>query len=67
MLEKIPTDKNGKPLKVGQWVEAEFNHTGPPRLLLGRILYVSSEKSFIMFDEMEGDTIDNSKIEIKID
>lgn len=63
---KIPTDKNGKPLKVGQWVEAEFNNTGPPGLLFGRILYVGSEKSFVMSDE-KGDAIDNSRIEVKVD
>jgi hypothetical protein len=67
MLEKIPTDKNGKPLKTGQGVEAEFNGVGPPRLLFGRIMYVGSEKSFVMPDGGKGDTVDNSKIEIKID
>ena len=67
-LNQIPRDKKGKPLKAGQMVVAEFrNGIGPPELLWGRVIYVGKEKSFVMPYDKKGDTIDNSKIEIRID
>ena len=65
---EIPRDKNGKPLKSGQIVEAGFrNGIGPPKLLWGRIMYVGKERSFVMPFEKKGEDIDNAKIEVKID
>ena len=69
MLQKIPTDKKGKPLKFGQVVEAEIlNGMGPPKFVFGRIMcFVGSDKSFVLSDEKGGYTVENSTIEVKID
>ncbi len=68
MLKKVPQDKNGKPLKPGQWGYAEFkNGIGPPKKVFGKIMFVCPEKSFVLPDERKGETIENSKIEITID
>jgi len=68
MLEKIPTDKKGKPLMSGQYVSAEIsNGTGPPRSIFGRIMFVGQDSSFVMPDMKEGVRVKNSEIEIKID
>lgn len=61
---QIPRDRNGKPLKTGQWVKIQINK-GPP--FMGRIMYVGLEKSFVMPYERRGDEIPNKNIEIKID
>ncbi len=62
MENKIPRDKNRKPLSLEQMVMVNF--LGPPRLTrLGRILSVGREKSTV---ELEGGAIvqlENSKIE----
>lgn len=65
-LNGIRRDKNGKLLKPGQWVEAELNKD-PPIFIFGKIMFAGDEKSFVQPDEKEGEKIENSKIEIKID
>ena len=60
---EIPRDKNGKPLRSGQWVKVK----SPPEFLSGRIMYVGKERSFVMPFEKKGEDIDNAKIEVKID
>lgn len=68
MLEKKPTDKNGKPLMAGQHVWAELtNGVGPPRFVFGRIMYVGQDSSFVQPDQRGGTLVNNSKIEIRID
>ena len=68
MLNIVPKDKNGKPIKPGQWGYGEFkNGMGPPKKVFGKIMFVGPEESFVLPDERKGETIENSKIEIKID
>jgi len=68
MLEKIPTDKNGKPLMEGQYVICEVsNGMGPPKKIYGRILFIGKERCFVLPELKEGIHVPNSKIEIQID
>jgi hypothetical protein len=66
----VRRDKNGKPLKIGQWVEGEIylGRYGPPNFVFGKLLVFSGpDKSVIQTDEGKGYEVENSKIEIKID
>ena len=65
MLEKIPTDKNGKPLKFCQIVAVDSGLFEPS--IWGRVMNPGVEKSIIALEGGEINVFDNSKIEIKID
>jgi len=69
MLGKIPTDKNGRPLKFGQIVEGIFsNGMGPPKNVIGKLVVFSGpDKSLIENTEGRYYVVENKTIEIKID
>jgi len=70
MKNEVPRDKNGKSLKLGQWVEGEIRSSrySPPNFIFGKLLVFSGpDKSVIQTDEGKGYEVENSKIEIKID
>jgi len=62
---KIPRDKNGKPLKDAFLIEAEINCNGPPITVYGAtILTINSKKTVIKTSEGGVCEVRNSKIEI---
>ena len=62
---KIPRDKNGKPLKDAFLVDAEINCNGPPITVHGAtILTIDSKKSVIKTSKGGIREVRNSKIEI---
>lgn len=72
-LNGIRRDKNGKLLKIGQWVEGQVNKS-PPGFIVGKLISFTTIKkgkgkipASVIQNERRAEPIENKKIEIRID
>lgn len=71
-LNGIRGDKNGKLLKIGQWVEGQTNKS-PPGFIVGKLISFTTIKNgkrkipaSVIQNERRVEPIENKKIEIRI-